>query len=342
MKKYFVLILFSWYNLQAQEALNGSSFSDTCCYSFFVSGHFHGNSQNTSGYPAATILANIDLINNSGALALCSTGDLFMDVRNNIPQYRQALFSKLRIPLYNAVGNHDISGKIYQENFGNTWFSFSAGSALFVFLDTEANDGSISGDQLKWFSSTLNDYCSNSKGKNVFVFSHRPIWSEGDERLKNVFKENTQSDFGNNFGNEILPLLKKYTDKTPFYWFSGSLGGNAPSSFFYFKADKNLYYIQSAIRDLPRDGLLKVKVDHENVSFETVSLTGQSMPKFEDCNLQMWKSISGEPGFNYRLVPLYIKQMVFHRYFWYGMGYCLLACFIFYFIRKRIKRKKIV
>lgn len=232
MRKCIVLLLISWYNLSAQkQGMNGASINDTCCYSFFVSGHFHGNSQNTSGYPAATLLANIDLINNSNVLALCSTGDLFMDVRNNIPQYRHAFFNKLRVPLYNAVGNHDISGKVYQENFGDTWFSFTTGSALFVFLDTEANDGSISGDQLKWFSNTLNDFCGNEKVKNVFIFSHRPVWSEGDERLKNIFKENTQSDFGNNFESEVIPLIKKYTAKIPVYWFSGSLGGGAPASF---------------------------------------------------------------------------------------------------------------
>jgi hypothetical protein len=343
MKKIFLWIgLWSAVNAVAQkQALNQLVFNDTCCYAFFVSGHFHGSSQNISGYPAATLLANLDMINTSGALALCSTGDLFLDVRNNIPQYRQALFSKLKIPLYNAVGNHDISGKVYQENFGNTWFGFTAGSALFVFLDTEAGDGSISGDQLDWFTSALSDYCSGGKVKNVFVFSHRPVWSESDGRLKNVFKENTRSDFGNNFESKVLPLLKKYTAKIPFYWFSGSLGANAPASFFYFRADKNLFYIQSAIRDLPRDGLLKVKVDRDKVSFETVSLTAQPVPKLEDCGLQMWKNTSGEPGFNYRLVPLYIKQMIFHRYFWYGFAYCLVACLIFYFIRKRIKRKKI-
>jgi hypothetical protein len=309
-------------------------------YSFFVSGHWHGSSTNQSGFPASTILANIEKINNDSAWFLVSTGDIFLDVRKDIPNYETYLFNKLEKPLYNAVGNHDISGSIYEEKFGSTSSSFFIESELYIILNTECNDGSIKGEQLKFFEDALSKHATEETPiKNIFIFSHRPIWAEENEELKNLFVDNTKSEFGNNFESEILPLLIKYTKKSSIYWFSGSLGGNAPASFFYYKDKNNITYIQSAIRDLPRDGLLKVKVSHGQVSFETVSLTSQQMPKLEDCGLNLWKNPPAE-SFNYRLIPLYTKQMVFHRYFWYGASITLFVTVIVFFLRRRITRKK--
>ncbi|HRH37377.1 MAG TPA: hypothetical protein PK760_03470, partial [Flavobacteriales bacterium] len=43
-------------------------------YRIIIGGHFHGESTNRSGYPAATLLANIDTINSLGANLFLSTG----------------------------------------------------------------------------------------------------------------------------------------------------------------------------------------------------------------------------------------------------------------------------
>ncbi len=286
-------------------------------FSFIISGHFHGSSSNLSGFPAASVLANIDMLNNEKYSFIVSTGDMFMDVAKNIPQYKKSLFNKINCPIFNAVGNHDISSNIYSNHFGNTWFAFAFKKTGFIFLDTEINDGSISGKQFDFLKSSLNDFLSSCK--QIFIVSHRPIWSEADKDLNHIFKENTRSDFSNNFAAEILPMLKKYYTTVPIYWCSGSLGGNAPASFFYHKKEKGLTYIQSAIRDLPRDGILIATINNEKVSFQTSSLTAQKIPSLEECNLKMWIENNGDSSFNWRLLPLYIKQMLFHRYFWYGL-----------------------
>ncbi|MBL0043492.1 MAG: metallophosphoesterase [Flavobacteriales bacterium] len=77
-------------------------------YRILIGGHFHGESTNRSGYPAATLLANLDTINKLGANLFLSTGDLFMDPVKDMPRYQRALFSKLKMPLFNAPGNHDL------------------------------------------------------------------------------------------------------------------------------------------------------------------------------------------------------------------------------------------
>jgi len=318
------------FNQKAVKASTGT-------YSFFVTGHLHGSSANQSGYPAATLLANLETINADSVAFIISTGDLFMDIRKNIPTYEKALFGKLTKPLFNAVGNHDLSGNIYEKKYGKTWFSFKVGSEKFIFLDTEINDGSIKGKQFEFFSNALTTDIQTTK--NIFIVSHRPVWTEGDDKLENIFAGNTRSDFGNNFRYDIAPLLKTASKSCPIYWFSGSLGGNAPASFFYYKKEKNITYIQSAIRDLPRDGMLKVNVVDGQISFETISLTGKKMPGLEECGLNFWKTIPAE-SFNYRLIPLYTKQMLFHRYFWYGAAYAFAVVLLYYAVRKRLKRKK--
>ncbi len=308
-------------------------------YTFLVGGHFHGSSTNISGFPASSLLANIDKINADSSAFLMSTGDLFLDVTTNIPNYQKSLFNKLKLPLFNAVGNHDISGDIYKNKFGDTFDWFVIGSEIYLLLDCEKNDGSISGEQLIAFKSVLDLISKNATIKNIFIFSHRPIWSENDTKLKNIFVDNTQSTLGNNFETDVLPLLNKASKNHKIFWFSGSLGGNAPASFFYYNAKKNLTYIQTAIRDLPRDGILKVHVNNSKISFETISFSNSKMPKLEDCGLNLWKNASSTQPFNTRLVPLYIKQTIFHRYFWYGLLSGVIFLFLISKLIKKFKRK---
>lgn len=320
-------------HLEVKDSLGSS-------YSFLVSGHFHGSSSNVSGFPAASLLSNIQNINNQGSAFMVSTGDLFLDVKRDIPQYKVALFDQLKLPLFNVVGNHDIRGDFYQQHFGTTWMAFDRSSEKYIFLDTEADDGSIKNEQLKFFTEQLNA-AKKSIVKNIFIFSHRPIWSEEDDRLKNVFQGNTRSASGTNFKKDIVPMLDLVKDKNV-YWFSGSLGANAPASFFYYVDENKITFIQSAIRDLPRDGMLKVKVQNGQVQFETVSFTVQKMPLLEACGLKMWKTHPAENPFFWNLVPLYFKQMFMHRYFWYGVAYTIVGVLILYLFRKRIKRKRLV
>ena len=331
--KYIFLSLFALItsSIQAQNSLNGKilELSQDSSFSFLLSGHFYGNSGNLSGYPASSVLANIDEFNNSEAAFLMCLGDLFLDVKNNVPNYEKALFSKLDLPLFNAVGNHDLSGNVYQEHFGETFYSFSTSHHQFVVLDTEKEDGSIEDKQLDLLKKAL-----NSEQDVVFVFSHRPVWAEEDEQLKDVFKQNTSSTFGNNFASEILPLIKQ--SNKVIYWFSGSLGGNAPASFFYHEKTPKIKYIATAIRDLPRDAYLKVNIHQEKISFETISLTGQKLKPLADYNVELWKNTKPRT-FNIRLLPLYVKQTLFSRSFWVGM---LVALVLVFFIKELSARRK--
>lgn len=310
-------------------------------YSFIISGHFYGNGSNTSGYPVNSILANVPWINQSNAQMLVCLGDLFRDIGHDIPGYKRSFFGQLEIPLINAVGNHDLTGNIYQENFGSTFFQFQLSSDLHVVLDTEVDDGNISDEQLQMLKD-LSNRVSQGDINNVFVYSHRTIWSGAYQQMDGLFTDNTQSLMGTNYEQDVLPIFKAIAEKSSLYVFSGSLGP-APASFFYFDDEENGFeIIATAIRGLERDALLIVDVKDGEVLFNLHSLTGEELLDLESYDVEFWKERVGVKPFNWRLVPLYFKNMLTHRYFWYGCLYAFtVGLIIFFYLRKRKNRKKL-
>lgn len=48
-------------------------------------------------------------------------------------------------------------------------------------------------------------------------------------------------------------------------------------------------YIQTAIRDTPRDAVLQVQIKNGNIFFKGISLTGQKLEPIETYNIDYWK-----------------------------------------------------
>jgi len=318
--------------------INNASTLDTIFsdkdYSFVVGGHYYGNSSNHTGLPANTVLANIELLNAPENAFHVILGDVFLDIKKDYPLYAEKFFPYLNRPVLIAVGNHDISGSYFEENVGLTYFKFNYGSDLHIVINTEQDDGSIVDEQLEF----LNKACS-SKAKNIFIYSHRPIWSEGNGDMEGIFIGNTVSMLGNNFADEVLPILEDIDSSTNVYWLSGSLGGNAPASFFYHKS-ANIHYVQTAIRGLKRDGILKVTSANGTVNFRPMSLTGAEVSALEEYNLEFWRNDHPEKEFNFRLTKLYLKNIVLHRYFWYGaMSMLAMVLLLMQLLKRRRKTK---
>ena len=321
-------------------------------YRILIGGHFHGESTNRSGYPAATLVANLDTINTLGANLFLSTGDLFMDPVNDMPRYQEALFSKLKMPLFNAPGNHDegsvsISDSLNEFDFRIRNPSVKPGSMIdlgdlsqegsldqFTIIDSEINDGSVENGQWDDLS-----FLSASRGlgfRNVFIISHRPIWAEDDPTYSPLFEGNTRSLTGTNFQKDVYPLLEKIAEHAHVYWISGSMGGSAPSSIFFQEHAKNITYIQCAIRDEPRDALLIADVYPDSVKWSSFSLTGQILLAPEAYNVAWWREHLGKSGgFNWRLVPYLVKTTVLRKEFWWGT----LAGVLLLLVARRLYRR---
>lgn len=327
---------------QVISPFNKRAIGDTAeNYSFIVSGHFHGSSNSQSGFPASTLLSGIDTLNALQPVFLMSLGDLFLEVNDaNIDHYQKALFDKLKMPLFNSVGNHDLSnGNRYEQVYGKLFFSFIHHKELFIVLNTELNDGDIKEEQLQMLKEVLANAAKQSI-QHIFIFSHRPVWAEEHPTYSKLFKENTHKQFGApNYKKEIQPLIDH--SSIPVYWLSGSMG-SGPASFFYDKEEgTGITFMQTAIRDLPRDAVLLVKVNAGNVSFQGISLTGQQLQPIENYNVDFWtQQVAPETPFNYRLLPYLTLQMISHYYFWVGLICGGLLILILTALIKRWKRKK--
>ncbi len=280
-------------------------------YRILIGGHFHGESTNRSGFPAATLLANLDTINSLGAHLFLSTGDLYMDPVKDASRYQRSLFSKLRMPFFNAPGNHDLSsngpGKVILANGRQDGWAF-------ITFNTEEREGSLDAEQLTLLEDLAMDV------KSLFIISHRPIWAEDDPQYSTLFKDNTRSLTGTNFRKDVYPLLERIAQHAHVYWISGSLGGSAPSSLFFQQHAPNITYIQCAIRDEPRDALLIADVFPDTVKWSSLSLTGQKLLAPEAYDAAWWRERVGKKApFNWRLLPYLVKTTVLRREFWWGM-----------------------
>ena len=338
---YFVCLLNLSAFSQYQSPFNKRIISDTVPeYSFIISGHFYGDGGNMSHYPVNTLLANLDWINGTNSTMLVCLGDLFKDISNEIPNYQNSFFDKLEMPLVNSVGNHDLTGNVYQDNFGETVFSFKIKQDVHLVLDTERDNGDIKGEQLDLLR-TVQKEVALGLIHNVFIYSHRTIWKETYPEMEGIFEDNTQSIGGTNFESEVLPILTDMGKNSQVYFFSGSLGA-APASFFHFQ-DKNskVKIIATAIRGLPRDAMLQVFVNEiGEVSFTPKSLTGQVLEPLINYNVDYWQTEVGAEPYNWKLSVYYVQLMITHRYFWYGVLLTTFGFLSILWFKKRRKRAK--
>ncbi|MCB0793168.1 MAG: metallophosphoesterase [Flavobacteriales bacterium] len=287
-----------------------------------IGGHFHGESTNRSGYPAATLLASMDTLNALGADLLLSTGDLFMDPREakgDVARYRKSFFSKLRMPLFNAPGNHDVSRIGDTFPHGAPW-EFTAAGRRFIILDSEANDGNLSKVELSMLDKARAD-ADRGAVDEVYIVGHRPVWAEAFSEYGDLFKGNTRGTLGTDFSKRVVPILEQIAATSPVFWISGSLGGGAPSSIFFHEHAPGITFVQCAIRDLPRDALLIADLYPDSSVWSALSLTGRQMLAPEEYDLSWWRSHVGvDAPFNWRLLPYYCWSTIAHRAFWWGFG----------------------
>lgn len=303
-------------------------------YRFMVSGHWYGASTSRSGFPASTVLGNIDRFNTTGAAFFLLTGDIFQNAKSDQARYQPALYDHLDIPLFNAVGNHDLDGGFYPGLFGRTWMQWDVRSDRFIVLDTEEDDSRIKGDQLRMIEQAAAEV-EAGKLKHVFITSHRPIWAESG-KYKFLFPGNTKSVTGNNYESDVLPLLRRMAERVPVHWMAGSMGGTAPASILFETPEPNLHYVMSAIRDETRDAVLVAEVAADTVRWEAISLTGKHIGPVATYTAEWWREHLANPeGFEWKLLPYHIKSTFLHRNFWLGAGSVALLWTGFVVLRRR-------
>ena len=320
-------------------------------YSFFVAGHLYGAPQSPSVFPSASFLANIGMINQNKAKFFILLGDNIQAANPDyIENFKASVCSNIEIPMFNAVGNHDVTKReLYESHFGRTYFDFRHGSELFIILDGQINHGEIVGEQLEYLKSVL-DYANKSEEiKNVFIFSHNLIWSKNNENLRRVVypHTNSHSHYENidNFKSVVMPEIIQLSQTKKVFMMSGDIGVSRSLPLLYHEDEKhNITYVACGLGDTEKDAIIKVDITREGeVTFAPISLTGEKLEEIDHYGINYWATYFGEVERSaHSKLLAKIQRALTNIYFRLGImfSFTLIGIFIgvFFFLSKLRKR----
>jgi hypothetical protein len=319
------------------QSVNGLAFtpkSDTI--RMLISGHWYGDAPNNSGLPTATVWAAIPKINQYDAVI--HLGDLYRDVSFDHPKYRTEFYPELTVPLYNAVGNHDLTGNFYEQEIAPTDFVLKLQGGVFIILNTERNDGDLDDNQINLFRDSASVWKSQGI-KYLFVCTHRPIWLESEADFKGLFPYRTKSVLGNNYNKKVLPVLRDLNKYFQIILLAGSKG-DARASVFYEEGNEFPFtYVISAIRGFSDDSWIELVMTPDTLIWKHVACVGdKELPPLKNYNVDYWKSPDDSPAFNWRLFPLHIKNIFFSIEFWWGILLAIIIGMVTWILIRRVGR----
>jgi len=285
----------------------------TAPFSFLVAGHLFGSPVLKSGdRPAADLRSHVDEWRRAKPAFFLSLGDVFRSFAPPVVDETLAVLRSLGAPVYNAVGNHDVSRsrEAYVERFGPTFGGFRRGASLFLVLDTELDPWRISGEQLEFLGEALR-LAPAAGVEHVFLFAHRVLFAPGDEDYDVVFRHcNSRADWPGttNFAAEVRPLLAAFAKKGDVTWFSGDVGVRWSYGLFHDLDEDGVRYVAVGLGDMEWDCVVSVRVERaKGVSFDLVPLGDAAPPRLEECGPEHWRERfqrepdeSGSSGERYR------------------------------------------
>lgn len=242
-------------------------------YSFFVAGHTYGKHgvNNVGLHPPFE--AYYDTINAYPRMLFGAlTGDIVLSSTEQNWDEVDASIQRLSMPVHFAFGNHDIQWNrpLVESRYGQPYKAFQQENDLFIFLDSNIDSLSITGNQLDFLTNTLDSLASSSE--HIFVFIHHMIWWEED----NIFElapPNGVAQKGENvnFWTEIEPLFNAL-DK-PVFFFSGDGGANHVARSLTYYKDGDITYITSGMGFGQKDNFIIVDIlDNNEVRLNVIGL----------------------------------------------------------------------
>ena len=273
--KYFVLFLvLALFSCNKDES--DTSEESPIRYSFFIAGHTYGSPgiDNEGFHPA--FKNKFDLIQNDGHIDFgVLTGDIVITGTEQNWNDIDSDIIDLGLPVYFAAGNHDMTDRaLFESRYGQTYYSFTHQSDLIIVLDPNIDEWNISGDQLQFLQSVLNDEVQNIN--NIFVFFHQLLWWEPDNIYQNVALNSFSGRADTiNFWGEIEPLFNGLSK--PVHMFAGDVGAfNTGSEFMYDQYD-NITLIASGMGGDVRDNIIIIDVHEDaSVSYRLIALNGSN------------------------------------------------------------------
>jgi hypothetical protein len=270
--RYKFLILFV-----ALLGLSAMSQNITNRYSFFVAGHSYGApGVNNPGFHPP-FKNKFKFIQNRAEIKF---GVLTGDIVSANPIAKDwdeidAEIESLGLPVYFAVGNHDMEDRpLFESRYDSTYYHFIYNNDLFIILDPNLDGWNITGTQLEFLESVLSS--NSEKVSNIFVFFHQILWKESNNAF-NYIKWNSSAGRDNtiNFWSRIEPLFNSLNNEV--IMFAGDLGASWASDVSYDKYD-NITLISSGMGHEDGENFIVVNIDTNNlIDFDLICLSDTNL-----------------------------------------------------------------
>ncbi|RLD90317.1 MAG: hypothetical protein DRJ09_04505 [Bacteroidetes bacterium] len=269
-----VLLLMMGLGIQAQ---------DTAQYSFFIAGHTYGKPGVNNPGLHPPFKQKFEYIKSRDEIKF---GVLTGDIVSPNPTAQDwdevdADIAELGLPVYFAVGNHDMENRpLYESRYGDTYYYFIFHNDLFVVLDPNIDAWNISGDQLQFMKNTVND--NYETVDNIFVLFHQFLWWEKD----NIYSQLKPNSFAGradtiNFWSEIEPFFHQLPNKV--FFLAGDMGAAWWSSDFTYDSYDNLSYVCSGMGEEIGDNFVILNIDStKKVSYDLICLNTEDLNCFGD------------------------------------------------------------
>ncbi len=280
-----------------QVSMNGIGFQDEFEeeYKILVVGHVYGTIEGSDKDPAQTLINKIPDIVSQNIRMMVSLGDMVkVSGKEDFESLDEILLSKLPFPVFNTPGNHDVENrKLYEELFGQTFFSFKHGSARLIFLDTEREMCKIDAEQLDLIRESFKDAIKDNETESVLIFMHRTYFfnnSELYELQNSLGMPNSMDCYGQPFFEEILnTILLPFSEEKPIYLFAGDVGawGNL-TPYYEVLAENKITLVMTGLGDTTADSGILVTVKEKEILIENYPLLNEILPPLETFSPDYW------------------------------------------------------
>ena len=248
--------------------------NDTIQFAF--AGHTYGR-LTASVHPCPSLYNGLDTLNHLGLDFTIFLGDIIKHQEQiQVELLKKNVLSKLKHPVFNAIGNHDLSHHetpnqstinytFYRKHFtSKTWFHFGNQNNRFIILDSEIDSLQIIGEQ-KAFLIHLIDSLTQAKSLplNWFIFTHKEL-----------------PFYKGNWSTEIIPLLQATNGNI--YHLSGDCEQLSPLCYHYIDSTNQVHYIQAHLQDVKDDGFIHTTIlPSGEVTFDFVPLNYNDFNQIE-------------------------------------------------------------
>lgn len=272
-------------------------------FKFIVYAHSYGDADVTDDFPSTNLTGHLEDLLALQPSFMVSLGDMVQNGQAlQFEILKQSLLEKIDIPVFNAVGNHDVKNReLYSDLFGSTYYSFTYGNAVFFILDTEMDQCNFSGDQLAMLQDGLANALDDQQIDQIYVLMHKVLFLNSDPIEQNPDYMARPNDFeifrGNNFSEVMDALLIPAAKKKPIYLFAGDVGAFGGNLSPFYDKDKRakLSMYAAGIGDTEQDVVFLVSNSGKTVSVQPYRLTDGKILDLQNYDLQYWETYGQAP-----------------------------------------------